>query len=976
MVLFSLLFLASGFAALVYETLWFRHLGLIFANTVQAAATVMTAFMLGLAVGSQLAAVLAPRIRRPLRLFGLVVIAIGVYACSVPWLLGLLRTLYGSIFAAVGGNTLLLTAVRFGMATLFLLLPTVLMGMTLPLLAKGLLHRTERFGGGLGVLYGLNTLGAVLGVLMSAFLLLPRLGLARTNTLAVIVSVLSGAIAVALSYGVPGREKEDASSAMAPPARDALGRHGLFLWLAAVSGFLALGFEVVWFRALILVFGSTTYSFAAMLSVFLLGIALGAACLSWLGDRVRNHEALFALAQLLVGIYTLVSLSWFSGMQEFVLVQLARYGMHWHVLLAAKFLVTLTFLLVPTLLFGMALPLVAAAVRRLGASAAGAVGRVYATNTVGAAAGAFILGFILLPWIGIFRCLILLAVGAVLLAALTALLTQTRRRAVAMAAIGAVVCAGVMVAVTPRWDEKAMAAGPYFSPWGYIRDGKVALRSRLVSERLLFYEEGVTATVSTTLAADEQMFFSMDGKVEADTSPRSMVLQRLMGHLPMLFHCNPRRAVNIGLGAGVTLGALGCYPLEHFEVVEIEPTVKHVARLWGDRNHNVIDREDLVVTINDGRNHMLASREVYDVITSDPFEPVMTGAASLYTVEHFEACRKRLAPGGIMAQYLPLYELSSRDCLTILRSFVHAFPESLLFFTGFDTVLVGFRDGIRLDPHALRARMEIPAARAALEEIGFRDHAAILGLMVTDMSRDKTLAGPGPLNTDDRPVIEFSAPFSALQYMPDQNQRLLLDHFTEFPPELTQALAPEDLDIMQRSRSALRDALRASVLRAEGKGEECVALLLQAMTTAPENPVIKTELVTTLMASADGLRHSGDMSTAFLQYQIAAHYSPDEFWALHYLVTLAMRAGKADIAKVFLDRALAAYPQSPIMIALRGRYRGTTGDIQGAVTDFRLAIDKLPRRRDLWEDYSIFLAAAGDMAGAEAAREKAGGLPE
>ncbi|MBM4142707.1 MAG: spermidine synthase [Lentisphaerae bacterium] len=976
MVLFSILFLASGFAALVYETLWFRHLGLIFGNTVQAASTVLTAFMLGIAIGSRLAAVFVPKMRRPLRVFGLVVMAIGGYALCVPWLLGLLRPLYGAVYAAAGNHVPLLTALRFGTAVVFLLLPTVLMGMTLPLLAQGLLRRAERFGGGLGLLYGVNTLGSVLGVLLSGFLLLPRLGLARTNLLAAAVSLLAGAAAVALSAVAPFRHAPGAAVSGAAADGGAAGSRRRLVVFAAASGFLALGLEVVWFRALILVFGSTTYSFAAMLAVFLFGLALGAACLSWLGDRARNTAALFAMVQFLAGIYTLASLSWFAGMQEFVLAQLARYGLRWGVLLASKFVVTLAFLLVPTLLFGMALPLLAAGARRLGATAAGAAGRVYAWNTVGAAGGAFVLGFVLLPRIGIFNCLVLLAVGSVLLAVLAAALAETRRRALAMAGTGAAVCAAVVLLASPRWDAKALAAGPYFAPWNFIRDGKIILRSRLASERLLFYKEGATATVSTTLAADEEMFFCMDGKVEADTSPRSMTLQRLMGHLPMLLHANPRRAVNIGLGAGVTLGALGCYPLDHYEVVEIEPVVKHVARLWGGRNHNVLDRQDLKITINDGRNHMLATREVYDVITSDPFEPVMTGAAALYTVEHFEICRRRLAAGGVMAQYLPLYELSGRDCLTIIRSFVRAFPQSLLFFTGFDTILIGFRDGIRLDPGAMRARMAIPAAQASLAEIGFKDHAAILGLMVTDMSQDRALAGAGPLNTDDRPIIEFSAPLSALRYMPDRNQELLLEHFTAFPEGWTAALAPEDLDSMRRGRSALRDTLRAGVLREEGKGEECVELLLQAVTTAPENPVIRTELVATVLSSADNLRLSGKLADAFFQYQIAAHYSPREFWALYYLATLAMRAGKADVAQVFLDRALAAYPRSPMMIALRGRYRGTLGDIAGAVADLRQAIDKLPERRDLWEDYALFLAAAGDARGAAAAREKAGGLPE
>ena len=175
------------------------------------------------------------------------------------------------------------------------------------------------------------------------------------------------------------------------------------------------------------------------------------------------------------------------------------------------------------------------------------------------------------------------------------------------------------------------------------------------------------------------------------------MLQRMMGHLPMLFHPNPQQVLNIGLGAGVTFGAVSCYPAEHLEVVEFEPSVVNVAKIWGTKNHNVLDHPHVKVTINDGRNHLFTTSKSYDVITSDPFEPVMAGAANLYTVDFFELAKSKLSNDGIMAQYLPLYELSYDDYQMIMRSFAEVFPDCIIFFTGFDTILLGAKNNKSFD---------------------------------------------------------------------------------------------------------------------------------------------------------------------------------------------------------------------------------------------------------------------------------------
>jgi spermidine synthase len=286
----------------------------------------------------------------------------------------------------------------------------------------------------------------------------------------------------------------------------------------------------------------------------------------------------------------------------------------------------------------------------------------------------------------------------------------------------------------------------------------VVLRESLASLELLFYREGTTATVAVTRLLDGRLHFSSDGKVEADTSPQSMVLQRMMGHVPMLLHPNPRRVLNIGLGAGVTSGALSCYPETQLEIADIEPAVTNVAAIWAERNHDLIRRGRHTLFINDGRNHLLVTTNRYDVITSDPFEPVVAGAASLYTVEHFQLARSRLAPGGLMAQFLPLYELSRDDLLMIVRTFARVFPRASVFFTGTDTILLGLTEGAELRLATAAAKFAIPEVRASLAEIGMDRPERLLDMLVMDLEPGDAAIHEGRVNSDNHPFIEFSAP--------------------------------------------------------------------------------------------------------------------------------------------------------------------------------------------------------------------------
>jgi spermidine synthase len=962
--LLALVFL-SGFAALVYELLWFRQLGLVFGNTVQAAATVLAAFMVGLAWGAHRAKRWIARATSPVRLFGFIEAGIGLYALLVPAAFALANFCYQRAAQHLPEAVALLIGLRFLLALLVLFVPTVLMGASLPVLAEAALGSRQRFATKLGLLYGSNTAGATVGVLACGFLLVPQWGVQATNLLAAGVNLAVGGLAVLLARR--SAQSEIKSTTVEPRQLRSRRTLGL-LAVAALCGGLALAFETVWFRALVLVLGSTSHSFAIMVACFLLGLALGSAVLGRLADRADRAAWALAVSLAGIGVWTLISMQIYHAAPDYFLRLLLKLNFTWTGMLWTKAALGAIFLVPLAVLSGLAFTAVVRLLRDGAESAGRAVGAAFSVNALGSATGAAVAGFVMLPALGLEWSLLILGGVAVLSGLTIAWLvtaTSTKRKFAFVTAV-LVVVAGVRLFSSP-WDPLLLSSGPYFTPRANISDGKVRLHERLSTVELVLYREGTTATVDVKRTSDGRLYFSSDGKVEADASPQSMVLQRMMGHLPMLVHPNPRRVLNIGLGAGVTAGALTCYPGAQIEVADIEPAVTNIAAFWASRNHDLIRRGKFQLHINDGRNHLLVTTNRYDVITSDPFEPVVAGAASLYTMDHFQLARSRLAAGGVMAQFLPLYELSREDLLTILRSFARVFPRTSVFFTGTDTILLGMTDDTALRLDAAAAKMTDPEVRASLAEIGINRPERLLDMLLLEILPGSSIVEDGPVNTDNRPIIEFSAPKSALDYRPDVNQKIWLDRFHDIPLAYLAGLTPEAVVEVQNGHAALRALLEASLLRGHGDLHGGVQLLREAAKHAPASPIVRNELSQSLILLAAEAKTPAE---ALEICREAVRVDPTDFWAIYNLVVRADAVKESALADEHLRRGLELYPDAALLLALRGKRAGLAGDNAAALRDYETVLQKLPRCADFWRDYAYFLKRAGRTADADAAAER------
>ena len=987
-----LLFVLSGAAGLVYEVIWIRALTLLFGKTVHAASAVLAAFMAGLALGSAVGGRLVDRrIARgddPLRIYALLEAGVGVAALILPLLLMVVTRLYLSLSGPFEHLPAWISVVRFVLATLALMPATCLMGATLPALSRWAVRRESQVGNRLGLLYALNTLGGVAGCLLAGFLLLEALGLRGTTFTAVAGNFLVAGLAWWMSRRRSGAPAS-APAASAPPAAVAAPpltpRLALVMVAVGLGGFGALVLEVTWTRALLLVFGSTTYSFSCMLAVFLFGIGAGSLLMTPFADRLKRPWIAMGLLQGGIGILVLASAHAIDRMPAVYLDLMAWRGLTWSNDLQTKFLLSAALMLLPTLLSGAVWPVAVRLARPRQSTLGAEVGRLYAANTVGSILGSLIGAFVFLPMLGMENSM---AAISILFAAFGAALVLAEPAPLARRAVfclGLVVVAGALAVTLSPWDRRLLTSGAYFMPKAYIDEsGKPVLEERLKETRLVYYAEGTTTTPSVAILGDINMAFFNDGKIEGATAIDGMRLQRMLGHLPFLFMKGAaKKSMNIGLGTGITAGAMGVHAVSRIDCAEIEPMVIPAARQFARENFSIMDRPGLRMIYNDGRNHLMLTGEQYDVMSSTPFAPLVDGAASLYSLEHFQLERAHLAPGGMLSQFLPLYQLSTTDFLSILKTFAQVFPDTTVWYTGTETVLLGGTgDGTEppvFDFETLARRMEEPKVAESLRGIGLDDPMRLLATYCFRAADVKAELDRAPLNTDDRPQIEFSAPRSHLVNTVKDNLPWLMEHRLSPQPYIRfpQSWAPDDprrkqlsdrLAIMMKAQGETMQG-RLQVLRGDLEGG--IATLEQAVQTDTADIYARDLAARNLVKLAERYYAQKRDDEAVRAYQRAMRWDPNHFLSLYNLARFAWERGDTARARQLTEAALAQAPYSPSLNYRMGLLQYSAGDMAGAERSLNAALDHDPTYPEPLLVLGDIARAAGDHAKASFLYRKA-----
>ena len=805
----AVLFFISGATALIYQVGWLRSLLLIFGSTAFAVSTVLTSFMAGLAAGSWAVGRWIDRQARPLAVYGALEVAIGVYALAVPYMLDALEPLYRGLWVTLQPPTHVFALMRFALGFAVLFVPTAMMGGTLPVLARFAAGTPRNVVGSVGALYGINTLGAFLGTMLSGFLLLPTYGLSRTLHVAAAVNIGVGLLALALAWRAGEQAREADSDVVVvgtgedfqPQPRSARSARRLVAGAFAVTGLAALTLEVAWTKVLTLVIGPSVYAFSLMLAAFLAGLGLGSAIFSWAIARFRwSGVKPFVVLSAVAGLLAFVTTLAFHRLPFLYAALFQRWNAVADpgVIFAIGLLLSGLVMLPAALAMGGLFP---AALEAFGLSpgAAGrAVGGLYAANSGGAIVGAFGAGFALIPLLGLQGTVLLAAWLYLAVAAALAWAAMRGRRAAWLLPIAAAALGPVLYAVAPAWDRMLMSSGVYHylvATGGSPSPAEFDESAR--GYEVLFYEEGL---VSTILVAREpgvygrlgedsvpSVFLVTNGKVDA-SSVADMPTQILSAHIPLLLHPEPKRVAVVGLASGTTAGSALRHDIQSLDVVEIEPAVVAASHEFDFVNGRPLDDPRTRLTVADGRSFLLLADKPFDVIISEPSNPWISGVSNLFTREYFQIVRSRLAEGGMFAQWVQMYGMSPENVRVLLRTFRSVFPNALLFNTipYTDLVLIGSAEPLRIDVESLERRIARPAVLADLRRAGVEDAAQLLahGRLGPVELADLAPLG-GILNTDDNAYIEYRAPVDLYRRTRGANERQIETFAAGLAPYLT-----------------------------------------------------------------------------------------------------------------------------------------------------------------------------------------------
>lgn len=958
-------FFLSGVAGLLYEVVWIRVAGTVIGNTTYAVGTVVGVYMGGLALGAWLGGRAADRRggARLLRLYGLLEAGVAVSALAVPFLFHASEPLFRLLWNSVGEIAPLYAACRIGLVALALAVPTTLMGATLPVLARFLSGSAEDAPRRAGTAYAINTLGGVAGTLAAGFWLIPAFGLQTTTLAAAAMNAAIGAGSLLLARGREGTI-QPAPPPEPPPRR-------LALAVAALSGFAALVYEIAWTRAIVLALGSTVYAFTLILAAFILGLAAGSAAASRL--RPRDPIAALGWIQAAAGVAALALLPFLGNLPLFFTPFVESAKEDYSQLLRVQFLLIFAFVFVPTFILGAVFPFTC----RLAGGSDHAVGRsvaaVYSWNTVGSIAGSWAGSFLLLPALGPAATVRLAAVVNLGLAAYLA----WRERPALRLAPAAPVAVAAAAWLLPGWDLQVLASGPYIYGDEYVsssRARRLDLRRTIEAESTLLASYWDAYGLVTVHQHPKGMrSLRINGKTDASTGPADMMTQLLIGHLPLLHHPEARRALVIGLGAGVTVEAMARYPLERIECVEISSAVARAAEHFQEVNRDVLRDPRVRLIEGDGRNALAFGRETYDVIVSEPSNLWLSGMANLFTRDFFEDASRRLAPGGLFCQWVHAYRLPLPDFRSVLRTFYAAFPHGSVWevFPGQDYVLIGAREPLRPSFARLEGRFAIPAVRAQLEDPAAPGPEGFLGYLVTDADGARRLAGPGAVLTDDHCPIEYTAPRAIYRNVPSETIRHL-DPARGEPVErsLYEGLPAAAAEAIARRRRGRREFAELTVSLPHGTPREALEALNAHVARYGSDRLVRTymnRVARRARVNARVAQEAGDFDLAIRILRTIPPECEGYAEAQLQLVALYLAANRASEAEAALRQA-ASEPQSFTGTIVRAFVTEKEGRLAQAIELWREALRLDPASSMA----RLYLAKALHRAGKpEEAREEA-----
>jgi spermidine synthase len=819
-------FFSSGAAGLVLEVVWSKYLSLLLGNSIYGVSTVVAAFLGGLGIGAAIGGRLAARAREPLLGYARLELLVAALGLASPLAFAAARPLFAALNGMMLGHGGLFLVLRFLVLFAALLAPTTAMGATLPLVVSDFSRRDPKGAASATArLYAVNTAGAVLGVALAGFVTIPALGLWKSAALAAAIDL---AVAIAVWSGRPGAPPEAREAAPERPrgARGVAPAPAFAAWILpafAVSGFTAILYEVAWTRILSVPFGGMVYAFSAILAVYLIGIALGASAASRLLRIVPAPVFLFGALQGALAGAVAAGTHLFERVPHWQARAIAQsYGNTFR-LLTSETVISAKIILPAALLLGALFPTAVAIYQRKRGDAGASVGSVYAANTVGSIAGSLLTAFLLIPWIGSLRAILLATAlnGAIAVAALL----FGDGPALARRALAGVFAGAAIVFVllwTPTWNAERMSLGLVRLLRSHWFGGE-SLTHRMIdrigsspeAERLLFYKEGRLAAVSVVEIGQRRALI-INGKTDATTgSGEDMAQQVLMGQIPLLFAPWAKDVCVVGYGSGVTTYAVMTHPVRDVLTIELEGAVIEAAPFFRADAHDPLSDPRSRLLIEDAGTYLRSAPRKYDLILSEPSNLWIAGMADLFTTDFYRAARARLAPRGLFSQWVQCYQVSPVTLGTVFRTLVTRFPHGQLFYVdgSADLIVLASPDQtVPVDLAQLARGFENSKVSQNLARVGIDSVADLLRCYRGRLERAAADAGSGPTNTDDNAWLEHHAPFDLLKGGG-------ADSLMMWSPRVAEDLASSIVS----DRSAAVTVLAEASARAQARGDDRAA---------------------------------------------------------------------------------------------------------------------------------------------------------
>ena len=786
-------FFLSGATGLIYEVLWARMLGLVFGATTLAVSTVLAAFMGGLALGSGLAGRRGTAIKRPVRAYGLLEIGIALYALAVPFLFTFVDNLYAVIWQHFHPGFFAFSLWRFLLSCVMLLVPTTLMGATLPLLSAALLHSDSSGSTSVTKLYTRNLAGAICGSIVAGFFLLPTFGVRATIYIAAIVNTLIGIVSIVADRRMETESsvEKDVTAAITDEPQIAETRQAenvsdtqFWMVCAFTSGFVTISTQVAWTRLLAMIIGSSTYAFSIVVALFLLGLSGGAYVIAH-----KGRSATLRVTLLRVELFTAFSICLSLWIANWIPGLLVNTGLRLHInswagLLTLQILSVALLILLPAFLMGMVMPLVLVWVgTKPKDQSVPLVGRSYAINTIGAITGAFVAGFVFIPKLNTRFTILFAAILCIIIAgAAYQPKVDARDRDLQRAvAVGLTLMLIILLSlVAPRMNRRDLSVGAYDSLVRVLSKSRGAVDDETLQRHgpeiheLLMYEEGPTSTVSVRKDWDITSM-AINGRTNASDS-EDMATQVMLGQMPLLLAPRLKNALIVGYATGVTAGAILQSPIESVECLELEPATVNGSRFFEHVNNHPLSDPRLHLIIDDARTYLRVEPTRYDMIVSEPSHPWVPGVANLFTHEFFQLGHDRLNDDGIFVQWLQIYQLSTDSLRSALATFHKTFPYVLVFrvqaaWKGKDLLLIGSKTPLAIDKigDRLKERMSDPRIAAELGRVNIRSEGDVRAWYVCDEKQLAPAVAGSVINTDDNMHIETTVPREAFRPLLETN---------------------------------------------------------------------------------------------------------------------------------------------------------------------------------------------------------------